>query len=651
MSAAFVVLRAVHIGAAIVLFGELAFAVFVASGSWRRAAGTTPMWRADLERHLQSTGIAMLLAGAISGAGWLAIEASSMSGTPVGQVLDRETLGVVLWQTEFGRVWLLRAVGLVATAVPLLSLRRARSDASRARRTNVALPFAAVYLATLAWTGHAAAATAGFVRVLHLGSDAFHLLAAGAWLGALPALARCLRRPPSDDALIRLTQRFSVLGMACVSVLLATGIVNALFLVGSFAALLGTPYGKLLIVKLAVFAAMLGLAAINRWRLTPRLARRGAATRSALRRNAIVELAAGVVIIAIVGALGTMVPGAHQSPVWPFGYTVDFSSVDIAGSAAGPLLASAAMALAGLALTASGVRRRAAGAWLPGCLALLLSAAMATRVLAVPAFPTTYATSPMPYTVDVVARGAARYARACSSCHGAQLRGDGPAGASLPTPPIDIAGHALRHRPGNLFWWIAHGIPRSPMPAFSPQLTDNEIWELVQFLVARASAEASRTLGSHVEPDSISRVPDFTYELPQQEQQALSAPRTPALIVLYSMPGSRQRLAELASDHRIAHGSLRVIAIPLAGSEGENDANALTQIVVDGDVAAVYAMFAGATRGRPAHAELLVDGAGVLRARWSGLPADGADRDAGIVEATRQLPDLSKATAPMHHGH
>jgi putative copper export protein/mono/diheme cytochrome c family protein len=648
MSAAFVVVRAVHLGAAIALFGELVFVSVVASTAWVHAAGATGGKRGNLERHLGVVITWALAVSAVSGAAWLASEAASMAGATLAHALRDGAAGLVLRATEFGHVWLLRTVLLVLLAALVPWRRRATSDLVRQHRTTVALLFAALYLATLAFAGHAAAVTQGGLRALHLGADALHLLAAGAWLGALAPLVYCLRNPPSSDALARLTRRFSALGIACVSILLASGVVNALFLVGSFAALFGTPYGQLLVVKLGVFAAMLVIAAVNRWRLTPHLATEDRA-RSTLRRNAMLEIAAGIVIIAIVGALGAMVPGTHQSPLWPFDFALDFTSANIAGGVAAALIASAMAALAGVALMITGVHRRAARLWIPGCVALLAAAAVSTSVFAVPAFPTTYATSPVPYTVDAVAHGGVLYANNCSSCHGPEGRGDGPAAAALSTKPVNVAEHALHHPPGNLFWWIAHGIPHSPMPAFSPRLSATEIWELVQFLVARSSAEAALSLGGDVSTDSMSGAPDFTYEVPQQGQQALSAPSIPALIVLYSLPQSKQRLAELAADHRMMHDGVRVIAIPLTPGEGTNNANPLGQTVVNADVTSVYAMFARSRRdATPIHTELLVDGAGVVRARWTGLPSAGADRDAAIMRALQHLP---KAPRPMHHGH
>jgi hypothetical protein len=189
------------------------------------------------------------------------------------------------------------------------------------------------------------------------------------------------------------------------------------------------------------------------------------------------------------------------------------------------------------------------------------------------------------------------------------------------------------------------------MPAFSPRISDTGIWELVQFLVARGSAQAAQSLRAAVDTDSMSRAPDFTYELPGAEQRTLNGPRTAALIVLYSLPQSAPRLAQLASDHRIMHANLRVLAIPLPGSQASDDANPLRDMAVNADVSGVYAMFAdagGATRF--AHVELLVDGAGIVRARWTGVPASGADRDAQITAAVQRLPAAARMPASMHHG-
>jgi len=646
MNAAFVAARAVHFGATMLVFGELVFVAFVAGSAWRRAADG-PSRGGALDRHAFIVTLWALAASALSAIAWVVIEAMQMAGVPIAQAIANGTVVVVLQKTEFGHVFAVRALLALVLVASLVAL---RAKPSSAARTGVALLVAAAYLGMLAAAGHAAAANDGAVRIVHVGADALHLLAAGGWLGALLPLVHCLMHAPSPEAAARVARRFSVLGIVCVAALVASGIVNSLFLVGSFAALFGTPYGQLLVVKLALFAIMLAIAATNRFHLTPRLATGGASRRS-LVRNARLELVGGIAIVAIVGALGTMVPGAHRSPRWPFGFALDFTLASLSPAALAVVIACIVLALAAVALIISSMRRHVLRMAIPACIALVALAAVSTSLFAVPAFPTTFATSPVTYTVDAVSQGAASYAKDCSGCHGADARGDGPLAATLPKKPANLAEHALHHPEGNLFWWIAHGIAGTPMPAFSSRIGDDGIWQIVQYLVARASAEATTSMGPRVDKASMSRAPDFGYETAGEGQRTLGGARTPALIVLYTLPQSAARLSQVAADHRLIHGKLRVIAIPLPGSQPLHDEAAL-QAQVAPDVSRIYAMFA-ATRGDrpPLHAELLVDASGIVRARWLGVPTNGVDRDAEIVAAVQHMPARSSMPASMHHGH
>ena len=114
--------------------------------------------------------------------------------------------------------------------------------------------------------------------------------------------------------------RFSTLGIVAVGTLLVTGIVNTWYLAGSIEALTGTYYGQLLLAKIALFFAMVAIAAVNRQWLTPRLMRSAGETERAtlgaisrLRRNAVIEALAGAAIICIVAVLGTKAPASHAN--------------------------------------------------------------------------------------------------------------------------------------------------------------------------------------------------------------------------------------------------------------------------------------------------------------------------------------------------
>lgn len=305
MSLAFVAVRALHFGAAIVLFGQFAYAYCVAPER-RLAHGGRAIAAASLA-------VAVLTALA-----WLAIEAGNMSGTPVAAAIREGVWRVVLERTLFGHVWMLRGVLALLLAAALFAM-GSRNEATRRAAQALAAVLAALFLAALACAGHAAG-SAGADRIAHVGADGLHLLAAGGWLGALLPLAALLRassgETPRLDAAARAARRFSALGMACVGTLALTGIVNACYAMPQVSALFTSDYGRVLLAKLALFAAILAIAAVNRARLTPRLvAPDRSNARKALRalgRNALAEVALGFAIVGIVGVLGITMPPMHM---------------------------------------------------------------------------------------------------------------------------------------------------------------------------------------------------------------------------------------------------------------------------------------------------------------------------------------------------
>ena len=320
----FIVLtRAIHFGAVLWLFGEFVLFAVVVGPALRSVSEHASIDSREPERRLFRVAGSCVAIGIASAIAWLLLEVANMSGTPLTEAINRHTLDAVLRETLFGRIWLVRlALALLLSAVLWLGWRQQTRPKGAMLKIGGTL-LAGAYTATLAWTGHAVADT-GADRYLHLASDTVHLLAAGAWVGALPGLAALLKRAgdvarPERFALaVSATQRFSTLGMVSVTALVMTGVINAWYLVGNVAALLGTEYGRLLLWKLLIFAVMVALAAINRLRLTPRLATattivtpsRNALAR--LRRNSLLELAGGVAVVGIVAALGVATPAVHM---------------------------------------------------------------------------------------------------------------------------------------------------------------------------------------------------------------------------------------------------------------------------------------------------------------------------------------------------
>jgi putative copper resistance protein D len=154
---------------------------------------------------------------------------------------------------------------------------------------------------------------------IHLASDALHLVAAGAWLGGLWPLAILLgsaRRagdPVSAAVAYQATRRFSILGIASVAVILATGVINTYEILGPMALSIGTDYNRLLLAKIGLFIAMLAIAAVNRRRLTPQLSDERDQKRAMrqLQRNSLAEVGLGLLILAIVAVLGRIPPHVH----------------------------------------------------------------------------------------------------------------------------------------------------------------------------------------------------------------------------------------------------------------------------------------------------------------------------------------------------
>jgi copper resistance protein D len=103
-------------------------------------------------------------------------------------------------------------------------------------------------------------------------------------------------------------RRFSRLGYVAVGLLVITGLVNSLVLVGGPAALIGTDYGRVLSIKLGLFGAMLAIAAFNRFVVSPGLQSGDPKAVAILRRSVAIELGVGAGVLAVVAALGTVHP-------------------------------------------------------------------------------------------------------------------------------------------------------------------------------------------------------------------------------------------------------------------------------------------------------------------------------------------------------
>ncbi|MGI5356207.1 copper resistance CopC/CopD family protein [Streptomyces sp. CA-252508] len=112
-------------------------------------------------------------------------------------------------------------------------------------------------------------ASAGLQPLVAMPVDILHLLAMAAWLGGLAALLVALYREPSVEG--SAVRRFSRVAFGSVVVLAATGVYQSWRQVGSWSALTGTAYGRLLLLKVALVAVLVAVAWLSR-RWTRRMA-------------------------------------------------------------------------------------------------------------------------------------------------------------------------------------------------------------------------------------------------------------------------------------------------------------------------------------------------------------------------------------------
>ena len=314
MNEPLVIARAFHLASTLLLAGTIVFQCFVAAPAFRAKAD------GPLEDGLRIS-VTRIVWGAlvisvISGAAWLLFLAAEIGDVPVADAWSRGLPWMVLTQTEFGNDWTLRLEMAVLLAV-LLVLPAINPGFASATDMICAL-LAAGLAGSIAWSGHAAATT-GFDGTINLASDALHLVAASAWLGALWPLAILLdlarRGGNTVSAAIayQATRRFSILGAISVAAILASGIVNTYEILGTAAFSIGTDYNRLLLAKICLFIAMLAIAAFNRQRLTPRLSDERDHRRAMrqLQWNSLAEAGLGLLILAIVAVLGRIAPLAH----------------------------------------------------------------------------------------------------------------------------------------------------------------------------------------------------------------------------------------------------------------------------------------------------------------------------------------------------
>ncbi len=288
-----VLLRGLADIAVLMVFGTAMLRAFVAPAGLRLApTGEAADWARRLRRLNQALAVAAIIVQVV----WLVFVARDLADAT--DWADTESaIGIVLSGTSFGTVMIAQTAAL-AVLTAALFLGSLFGDL-------LALFAAGAAVALEACHGHAFSMGSAGLYV----STALHLLAAGAWLGGLPALLWLVRRLPAE-ASGAMARAFSPLGQVSVLLVGVTALIQGLVMIQTRHNLLTTAYGWTAMLKIILLVTLLVLAAVNRLVWTPRLARAAQATPAA-RGFAItlgVEILAGLAVLLAAGLLASLPP-------------------------------------------------------------------------------------------------------------------------------------------------------------------------------------------------------------------------------------------------------------------------------------------------------------------------------------------------------
>jgi len=336
-----------------------------------------------------------------------------------------------------------------------------------------------------------------------------------------------------------------------------------------------------------------------------------------------VQTVFGLAVLVAAAMLSSLPPAMHEQPLWPFAdrFTLETIGEDPAfrNEVLGALLALAAAVL--LVIIAFLLRRPVRLPVLAGAAAIVWFSVPHLDLLFVPAYPTSYYASPTGFTSAAIVQGAALYPSHCAACHGADGAGIGPASDGLAVPPADLtAAHLWMHSDGELFWWLTHGIDAPEgglaMPGFAATLSDDERWDLIDYIRAHNAGVTFHAAGSWSPP----------VQAPELQAECADG----RIISLADLRGGFVRLvfgvSHPSPDPRVTTILVNPDARPQPGLCVANDET----------LARAYAIVSGLPAETAVAEQFLIDGNGWLRAAQRGATG-GWDDPLVLSGEIRQL--------------
>ena len=245
----------------------------------------------DTRRMVGRLGLVCVVAAGLASAALIPVGAIYLAGGSWTGAVDSALIGMVA-ASPVGESLVARIAGLTVIAMLFISGRV---------RATAAVAGAGIVCASFALRGHVLAEPRAILGALITA----HLLGLAFWIGAFAPLHRMAGRADPSRAGAAAAE-FGRRALWVVPALAAAGATLLVLLAGNPLDAVGTTWGRLLAVKLAVFVLLLGLAAYNRLRLTPALLAGDVGAGALLRRSIRLEFAAVSVILALTAVLTTV---------------------------------------------------------------------------------------------------------------------------------------------------------------------------------------------------------------------------------------------------------------------------------------------------------------------------------------------------------
>jgi len=254
--------------------------------------------------------LALALAAATAGLAAMTMAARADAAVPMGDMLTSTTGRWLLWRAAT----LAAAAGATWWVATRRSPEPPASEAAPPARSAATWALAALGVAggtgmlVHALAGHAAGPSS--LRVVNLLGQWAHLLAVGVWIGGLAWLLAALWARGAAFSTREVVVRFSKLAGISLAVVVLTGVARTVDELGGWRRLADSGFGRALDLKLILFAGLVALGALNRYRIVPLFttgSRRRAAAR--LRRGVGAELGLAAAVLAAAALLSQLAPG------------------------------------------------------------------------------------------------------------------------------------------------------------------------------------------------------------------------------------------------------------------------------------------------------------------------------------------------------